>query len=121
MKYLFLKNVEEKNVINTKVWVPKLNFENMKELLIHEKGNLNVRKEGEMTTNDRSELVMAETYEGSENTMTIIHHYQIKFICTFRDIHLYPFDEEICNMDVLYGGAAPGLVDLIPRRFFFQI
>ena len=106
-------------MINTKVWVPKLNFENMKELLIHEKGNLNVRKEGEMTTNDRSELVMAETYEGSENTMTIIHHYQIKFICTFRDIHLYPFDEEICNMDVLYGGAAPGLVDLIPRRFYF--
>ena len=119
LKYLFLKNVEEKNVINSKVWVPKLTFLNMKESLIHEKGNLNVRKEGEMTTNDRSELVMAETYEGSENTMTIIHHYKIKFICTFGDIHLYPFDEEICNMDVLYGGAAPGLVDLIPRRFFF--
>ena len=89
----------------------------MKELVIHEKGNLNVRKEGEMTTNDRSELVMAETYEGSENTMTIIHHHQIKFICTFKDIHLYPFDEEMCYMELVYGGAAPGLVDLIPRRW----
>ena len=117
LKYLFLKNVAEKNVINTKVWVPKLTFLNMKELLVHEKGNLNVRKEGEMTTNDRSELVMAETYEGSENTITMIYRYQVKFICGFKDIHLYPFDEEICNLDLLYGGAAPGLVDLRPRRF----
>ena len=116
LKYLFLKNVEEKNVINTEVWVPKLTFHNMKEELIHEKGNLNVRKEGAMTRNDRSELVMAETYEGSENTITLIHHYQVKFICTFKDIHLYPFDEEMCYIEIVYGGAAPGLVDLIPGR-----
>ena len=118
LKFLFLKDLEEKNVINTQVWVPKLTFRNMKELLIEEKdgGNLNVRKEGKMTTNDRSELVMAEVFQGSENTIYLLQNYQIKFICTFKDIHLYPFDEEMCYIEIVYGGAAPGLVDLIPGR-----
>ena len=117
LKFLFLKDLEEKNVINTEVWTPKLTFRNMKELLIEDGGNLNVRKEGTMTPNDRSELVMAEIYEGSQNTISLRHNYQIKFICTFKDIHLYPFDEEMCYMELVYGGAAPGLVDLIPRRW----
>ena len=117
LKFLFLKDLEEKNVINTEVWAPKLTFRNMKELLIEDGGNLNVRKEGTMTPNDRSELVMAEIYEGAHNTISLRHNYQIKFICTFKDIHLYPFDEEMCYMELVYGGAAPGLVDLIPRRW----
>ena len=43
--------------------------------------------------------------------------YHAMFTCQFENIDLYPFDIEICNVVIVYGGSSPNLVDIQPSRW----
>ena len=94
---MFIKNDKEKNVIDDKIWIPDIIFGNQKEFISEFKGKLKVSKEGKHVSNSREVLNMEEVYEGSENAIAMKNSYQIKFICSFDNIDLYPFDQEFCS------------------------
>ena len=80
------------------------------------KEKLKVMKEGKPMYNMHKNLIMEEIYEGFENTITTKENYQIKFICSFQNIDEYPFDLEVCYIDIVNYGAATKLVNLIPVK-----
>ena len=97
LKFMFIKNDKEKNVIDDKICIPDIIFGNQKEFISEFKGKLKVSKEGKHVSNSREILNMEEVYEGSENAIAMKNSYQIKFICSFDNIDLYPFDQEFCS------------------------
>jgi hypothetical protein len=116
LKFLYLKDDIEKNVIDKSVWIPELIFGNLKEYISDSKGKLKVMKEGRPMYNMHQNLIMEEIYDGIKNTITMKENYQIKFICSFQNIDEYPFDSEVCNIDIINFGAASELVNLIPIK-----
>ena len=112
LKFLYLKDDIEKNVIDKNIWIPEIVFGNLKEHISESKGKIKVMREGRPKLNTHQEVTMQEIYEGSENTITLHENYQIKFICSFQNIDDFPFDFEFCHIDIINIGAE--LVTMIP-------
>ena len=93
-----------------------MDFPNIKKNVIEGRIGVKVRKEGKRSVNSNSELAWRETYSGSENTIVKTQSYQNKFICQFENIASYPFDTEICTIEIVYGGPTANLVALQPSR-----
>ena len=96
------------------MWIPEVQFIILAEHKILST-ELTVERTGQATlSSDMDSLHPKETYKGSENT---IHHHsvhQVKFICTFENITLYPFDEENCKIQFYIPGTNNMLANLIP-------
>ena len=105
LKFLYLKKSKESNVIDEHIWIPKFTFGNLKENLSDFQGKMEVRREGVPRENSKTNLIMEEIYEGKENLITMKSFYQIKFICGFDNIGLYPFDKEFCSIDIVNAGT----------------
>ena len=116
LKFMFIKNDKEKNVIDDKIWIPGIIFGNQKEFISEFKGKLKVSKEGKHVSNSREVLNMEEVYEGSENAIAMKNSYQIKFICSFDNIDLYPFDQEFCSINIVNAGTANKFINLNPLK-----
>ena len=114
LDYLYLKQDIEKNIIEDEIWIPKIDFPNLKEYIRDSMVIVEVSREGPMTSNPSNELTMQEIYSGSDNTLILEAAYQNKFICSFEDIKEYPFDVEICTIEIAYTGSNYDLVDLTP-------
>ena len=94
-----------------------MDFPNIKKNVIEGRTDIRVRKEGEKSVNSNTELGWREKYAGSENTIAKTQIYQTKFICQFENIASYPFDIEICTIEIVYGGPTANLVSLQPSRY----
>ena len=94
--------------------MPVLEFTNDKKSIRDKIAKKTVRKEGNKKLNDRSVVDMQEIYEGADNIIVERKWYQKQFICDFENIIKYPFDTELCNITVVYDGAAESLVELEP-------
>ena len=116
LKFDFLKESKENNVINEGIWIPKFRFGNQKKWHGEYPGDLQVLREGKMTENSRTQLTMKQLYEGSENTITMETNYQINFICSFDNIGLYPFDNEFCNIDIYNSRPGHKFIRFIPKN-----
>ena len=116
LRYLYLINDLEKNVVDKDIWIPDLVFGNPKEQLSEFKGKMKVEKLGKFQTNTRDKLAMEEIYEGSENPISLKNFYQVKFICIFNNIDLYPFDVETCTIDIVNAGNGNKFIKLIPKN-----
>ena len=71
---------------------------------------------GKFQTNTRDKLAMEEIYEGYENPISLKNFYQVKFICIFNNIDLYPFDVETCTIDIVNAGNGNKFIKLIPKN-----
>ena len=94
--------------------MPVLEFTNDKKSIWDKTAKKTVRKAGSKKLNDRSVVDMQEIYEGADNIIVERKWYQKQFICDFENIIKYPFDTELCNITVVYEGAAESLVELQP-------
>ena len=52
-------------------------------------------------------------YEGASNEIEMNRVYEIDFICTY-DMQYYPFDIQVCTVDMIMAGSAAMFVDLKP-------
>ena len=117
-----LKEDEEMNTLSykekKKIWVPRIFFKNTREDLM----SLNDKKTfGKVIRNSKvnGTLVGAEynedilAYKGSQNEIKMIRVYEVDFICTY-DMRYYPFDIQICTVDLVVDGNTAQFLDLQP-------
>ena len=98
------------------IWVPTILFFNTKNNLNSkndEKSNIKIfrKKNGTLIGSAVNEDIMV--YEGSSNEIQLNRVYEIDFICTY-DMQYYPFDIQVCTVDMIMAGSAAMFVNLNP-------
>ena len=58
-------------------------------------------------------------YQGSQNEMRINRVYEVQFICTY-DMRYYPFDIQICTVDLTIDDNAANFLKLQPGKITFS-
>ena len=104
------------------LWVPTILFFNTKNNLNSqndEKANIKIvrRKNGTLIGPTVNEDIMV--YEGASNEIELNRVYEIDFICTY-DMQYYPFDIQVCTVDMTMAGSAAMFVDLKPGNLKYS-
>ena len=78
-----------------------------------------IKREGNGTMIEREINEDIEVYSGAENDITISRVYSIKFYCEYQ-IAWYPFDQQVCHVEMLMDGVLDNYADLIPGDLEFS-
>ena len=123
---LRFKNIKEKSNLNKltkferdRVWKPVIVFDNTesKQITItDERTQATVRRSGNFTLSDITNNEETYFYEGDANPVTFTRIYDIPFLCTY-DMAWYPFDIQICNMDLKPDGNTGEYIELTNQTF----
>ena len=57
-------------------------------------------------------------YKGSENEIKINRVYEIDFLCDY-DMRFYPFDIQVCTLDLVIDGNTAKFIDLLPGNLTY--
>ena len=98
------------------LWTPSLVFWNTKNQLrtINDKTTFaSIKPEGNGSIIGKEINEDIETYEGSENTVSISRVYSIQFFCEY-DMAWYPFDVQTCRIEMIMDGVLENYADLLP-------
>ena len=106
---LELQNLKENDNFNVLadeerngIWFPEIIFDNndnVERMVMDEKADLIVRKEGFGDPTSQREMITAEVYKGAENPIFYSRTYSTKFECDFQ-LQSYPFDTQECIMEL---------------------
>ena len=113
-----LKWDKQSNIVDqSNVWSPVIRFENQKEdgIPLHSELLVVRRKSGDLNSNE--ELVMREIFKGEENPFQKREVYQLDLNCAFANLSRYPFDMEICVIEMFLPGNQCELVPKPPFNF----
>ena len=107
--------------VQTKLWTPPIQFSNTKKqvLLNDGKATIEILKKGSFVRNDITEVHEGFIFEGNENDIKYSRNYQEHFYCSF-DLRNYPFDKQICTVDVNVPPSYMGQLKLIPKQTFYN-
>ena len=104
------------------LWTPTIVFWNTKEQL-RTMNDMNtfasVKREGNGTMVGKEINQDIEVYSGSENGITISRVYSIKFYCEYQ-MAWYPFDQQVCHVEMLMDGVLDNYADLVPGNLEFS-
>ena len=109
---------DEKNII----WKPVIVFDNtkFKEITQTDDRTLGIiNKFGNFTRSPRAEAVEAYYFKGEENPIAFSRIYATPFICKF-DMAWYPFDIQLCTMDLKSDGNTGEYIDLLKQSFEYK-
>ena len=104
------------------LWTPTIVFWNTKEQLrtINDKSTFaSVKREGKGSIIDKEVNEDIEVYSGSENGITISRVYSIQFFCEYQ-MAWYPFDQQVCNVEMVMDGVLDKYADLQPGSLLFS-
>ena len=104
------------------LWTPTIVFWNTKEQLrtINDKSTFaSVKREGKGSIIDKEVNEDIEVYSGSENGITISRVYSIQFFCEYQ-MAWYPFDQQVCHVEMVMDGVLDKYVDLQPGSLLFS-
>ena len=103
---LTYQDLNDVNILNdelkSSIWIPPLVFSNTanNEILQNDEETIiSIAKEAEPKFNERHILHEAAIFYGDENTIHYSREYQKNIICNY-DLHMYPFDEQMCTIDI---------------------
>ena len=99
------------------IWIPPLTFSNtisIERLLNDDKTTMDIVKTGNPEYSIPRELHESVFFKGSENTIRYAREYQMVFQCNY-DLHYYPFDTQICTIDVEIPEFFNIYMDLLPN------
>ena len=110
---------EEKSII----WVPTIIFSNTKgdqtsknDEKSFAKVFRNPQVNGTLISIDVNEDILV--YQGSQNEIRINRVYEVEFICTY-DMQYYPFDIQICTVDLVIDGNTAKFLKLQPGKLVY--
>ena len=104
------------------LWTPTIVFWNTKEQLrtINDKSTFaSIKREGKGSIIDKEVNEDIEVYSGSENGITISRVYSIQFFCEYQ-MAWYPFDQQVCHVEMVMDGVLDKYVDLQPGSLLFS-
>ena len=78
-----------------------------------------VKKHGKGTLNGENVLLQDEIYNGNEINITKRSKRIGSLFCSFDNLPFYPFDTEICTLDIKVVGNAYKLTKLIPKDIHY--
>ena len=126
IKFYNLKQNENMNSLTLDeqqtIWIPTIVFWNTKNQLrtINDKTTFaSVKPEGNGTIIGKEINEDIETFEGSENTISISRVYSVQFFCEY-DMAWYPFDIQTCAIEMVMDGVLENYADLLPGRLLFS-
>ena len=107
--------VHDRILDHQKIWHPSVEIFNA--LSGFKEGDIIVtaKKHGEGTLNGDNVLLKDEIYNGKEINITRSTKLTGSFYCSFDNLHLYPFDTEICSLYLKVVGNAYQFTKLIPK------
>ena len=111
-------NLHEHNIVDsmTDIWIPKLLFSNANENRFTEndhKTTISIVKSGPPQQVGLNTLHETYIYKGSENYLDFYREYFMVFKCVY-DLHDYPFDTQVCTIDMKLSKFNKDSVKLIP-------
>ena len=104
------------------LWTPTIVFWNTKNQLrtVNDKNTFgSIRREGNGSIIEKEVNEDIEVYTGSENFITISRVYSIKYFCEY-DMRWYPFDQQICTIDMVLDGVLDNYAHLVPGQLKFS-
>lgn len=104
------------------LWIPTIVFWNTKNQLrtINDKNTFaSIMPEGNGTIIGKELNEDIETFDGSENTISISRVYSIQFFCEY-DMAWYPFDVQTCTIEMVMDGVLENYADLLPGGLQFS-
>ena len=114
-----LKAVSTFNALDKQtVWYPKVSITNLKQIgskITLDDQNPFVEKMGKARANDRSELEMDELFSGNENPIHFKNLFKAQVFCAFKNMHRFPFEDEICHIQIVLKDMDNSLVHLRPQ------
>ena len=104
------------------IWVPTILFFNTKEHLTSKNDAQTIIKvarsqKGSLIGSTVSEDIM--NFEGAKNELKLNRVYEVNFICVY-DMRFYPFDIQICKVDMVMAGSAAMFIALEPGRLIYS-
>ena len=109
VRYANLKENYLENLVSEEkkrsIWIPPLTFNNTKgnkRISVDEPSSqVFVEKKGHYKVAPLSDILETLYYSGSENYVVLNTEYELNFNCYF-DLHCFPFDTQVCGMEVRY-------------------
>ena len=104
------------------LWTPTIVFWNTKEQLrtVNDKNTFaNIKRQAEGSIIEKEVNEDIETYEGSENGISMSRVYSIQFFCEYN-MAWYPFDIQTCQIIMVMDGVLDNYADLLPGDLNFS-
>ena len=126
LQYYNLKTDQELNSLvyieRQQIWVPTILFSNTREDFTSENdeqafAKVIRMKDGSLLSLETNEDVLE--YKGSENEIQIKRIYEIDFLCDY-DMRYYPFDIQVCTLDLVIDGNTAKFIDLLPGNLSYS-
>ena len=126
LQYYNLKEDEDLNTLffseKQQVWVPRILFSNTREDFTSKNDKQAFAKvirssKGSLVSLETSEDILV--YKGSENEVRINRVYEVDFICDY-DMRFYPFDIQVCTVDLIIDGNTAKFIDLVPGKLLYS-
>ena len=126
LQYYNLKKDEELNTLTLsekkKIWVPTILFSNTREDFTSKNDKQAFAKvkqfnKGSLLGLETNEDILV--YKGSENEIKINRIYEIDFLCDY-DMRYYPFDIQVCTLDLVIDGTTAKFIDLVPGNLTYS-
>ena len=123
---LFFKNLGGYDVLNNEeaeaIWKPPLilsNSLNLASVIKNEYLLIQILKQGLGKPDNEKELYEGMTYDGTENDLVMSAKVDNDFSCSY-DLHDFPFDTQICSIDISSPGNLINDIELIPGVFTYS-
>ena len=116
LNFKFLKSYD--NFLNEdmrqKIWIPKVEFGDIKTMLSDQKNQVVVLRRGNPTLDTDLDYVQQpnEVYTGGENPLKIILERRIRFSCSFDNIKNFPFGKQKCFLEFRVVGQANAMTTI---------
>ena len=126
VSYYNIKQQEDMNSLTMEeqqaLWTPTIVFWNTKEQLrtVNDENTFaSIKREGNGTMIEKEMNEDIEVYTGSDNSITISRVYSIQFYCEYQ-MAWYPFDQQVCHVEMLMDGVLDNYADLLPGDLDFS-
>ena len=126
LQYYNLKEDEELNTLmaseKQEIWVPSILFSNTRQDFASKNDEQTFAKvirskNGSLISSETNEDILV--YKGSENEIRMYRIYEIDFLCDYQ-MHYYPFDVQLCTMDLIIDGNTAKFIDLLPGNLTYS-
>ena len=125
LKFYNLKNDTGLNALSPmemqQLWIPVLMFENTEDkplTRVDEKTSITIQKQGSFSLSKLEDVENQQSFEGSENSISMTGFYNIRFICNY-EMKWYPFDIQKCTLRLAMLGKSSDFAQLETQVLHF--